>query len=198
MPRTFTVTFDYRCPYARIAHDHVVAGLRDGADWDVRFVPFSLGQAHVEAGQPDVWDEPGRDSGLLALQVGVAVRDHFPHALLDVHHGLFDLRHRDGGDLRNRETIAGVLEQAGLDPAQVFAIVDAGEVLPTVRAEHEQFAASHQVWGVPTFLVDDKAVFVRLLERPLDGADAQLTVDRVLDQIEWPILNEFKHTSIPR
>jgi hypothetical protein len=52
---------------------------------------------------------------------------------------------------------------------------------------------------VPTFIVDDKAVFVRLLDRA-DG-DAPLaigTIDRVLDQIEWPILNEFKHTSVPR
>ena len=24
VPRSFAVTFDYRCPYARIAHDHLV------------------------------------------------------------------------------------------------------------------------------------------------------------------------------
>ena len=43
-----------------------------------RFVPFSLSQAHVEPGEADVRDEPERDSGLLALQVGVVVRDWFP------------------------------------------------------------------------------------------------------------------------
>jgi hypothetical protein len=36
----FAVTWDYRCPFARNAHEHVLAGLADGADWDVTFVPF--------------------------------------------------------------------------------------------------------------------------------------------------------------
>ena len=52
---------------------------------------------------------------------------------------------------------------------------------------------------MPTFIVGDAAVFVRLLELP--AGDSQLaiaTVERVLDQIGWSNLNEFKHTSIPR
>ena len=61
------------------------------------------------------------------------------------------------------------------------------------------FVASHNVWGVPTFVIDEKAVFVRLLDGPAgDSTVATKTVDRILDQVEWPILNEFKHTSIPR
>ena len=44
--------FDYRCPFARNGHESVVAGLRDGRDWDVTFVPFSLDQVHVEEGEP--------------------------------------------------------------------------------------------------------------------------------------------------
>ena len=32
---TFAVTWDYRCPFARNAHEHVVTGLQGGADWDV-------------------------------------------------------------------------------------------------------------------------------------------------------------------
>lgn len=47
---SFAVTWDYRCPFARNAHEHVLAGLAGGADWNVRFVPFSLGQVHVEPG----------------------------------------------------------------------------------------------------------------------------------------------------
>jgi hypothetical protein len=55
------------------------------------------------------------------------------------------------------------------------------------------------VWGVPTFIVDDAAVFVRLLELPNGDAEvATTTIERVLDQVAWPTLNEFKHTSIPR
>jgi hypothetical protein len=31
-----------------------------------------------------------------------------------------------------------------------------------------------------------------------DATMAQLTVERVVDLLAWPELNEFKHTSIPR
>ena len=48
----FSVNWDYRCPFARNAHEHVMAGLEAGADWDVTYVAFSLNQAHVEEGQP--------------------------------------------------------------------------------------------------------------------------------------------------
>jgi hypothetical protein len=57
---------------------------------------------------------------------------------------------------------------------------------------------SHQVWGTPTFIVEDKAVFVRLLDHAHgDTAAGRRTIDRILDDIDWPILNEFKHTSVP-
>jgi len=42
MTLSFAVTWDYRCPFARNAHEHLLTALESGADWDVRFVPFSL------------------------------------------------------------------------------------------------------------------------------------------------------------
>ncbi|HEY6430072.1 MAG TPA: hypothetical protein VIX84_22810, partial [Acidimicrobiales bacterium] len=56
------------------------------------------------------------------------------------------------------------------------------------------------VFGVPTFLTEDNAVFVRLMNRPAgDGALATATIERLLDLTAgWPELNEFKHTSILR
>src|SRR6187399_2123553 len=89
----FSVTWDYRCPFARNAHEHVIAGLRAGAPWDVTFVPFSLGQVHVGEGEPAIWGHWQDDTGLLALQAGVVVRDKFPDQFLDVHEALFALRH---------------------------------------------------------------------------------------------------------
>jgi len=58
MTLSFGLTWDYRCPFARIVHRHVVEGLLDGADWAVRFVTFSLGQVNVEEGQVPIWDRP--------------------------------------------------------------------------------------------------------------------------------------------
>lgn len=199
MPRSFGLTYDYRCPYARIAHDHVVAGLRAGADWDVTFLPFSLGQAHVADGEPSVWERPAVDSGLLALQASIAVRDSQSAHFLDVHHALFEHRHAAAGQLRDRGDLTPVLAAAGADVDAVWSEVDTGRPLAVVEKEHTGYGESHDVWGVPTFVVGDAAVFVRLLDRADgDGALATATIERVLDQIEWPILNEFKHSSVPR
>jgi hypothetical protein len=198
--RAFAVTWDYRCPFARNAHEHVVEALRAGAPWDVTFLGFSLGQVHVGEGEVDIWDRPQEDSGLLALQAGVAVRDHQPDRFLDAHEALFALRHDHAGHLRDegevRRTLAAV---GGIDVDAVFDAVGTGQPLQTIRSEHEDAAAKHGVWGVPTFIADGEAAFLRLMDRPAgDGALATRTVERVLDLLTWPELNELKHPRIPR
>ena len=148
---------------------------------------------------PDVWDDPESDSGLLALQVGVAVRDEQPHAFLELHHALFEFRHTRHGNLRDRASLSTIIQGCGLDPVAVFTEVDSGRPLAVIKEEHTRYANSHAVWGVPVFIVGDHAVFVRLLDRADgDQALAQHTIEKILDLIDWPILNEFKHTSVPR
>jgi hypothetical protein len=197
--RAFDITWDYRCPFARNAHEHVVAGLEAGADWDVTFVPFSLGQVHVTEGQPDVWDDPDSDTGLLALQAGVVVRDKFPDRFLTVHTALFALRHDEGLQLKDPAEVRRVLEASGVDADAVFEEIASGRPLQQVKEEHTAAAERHKVWGVPTFVQDDQSVFVRLMNRPAgDGALATTTIERVLDLLPWAELNEYKHTSIPR
>jgi 2-hydroxychromene-2-carboxylate isomerase len=199
VPLTFAVTWDYRCPFARNAHEHVLDALADGADWDVAFLPFSLGQVHVEEGQPDVWDNPDADSGLMALQMGVAVRDTMPERFLDTHRALFDHRHEHGGSLRDEQELVNRLKSIGVDADAVLAEVASGRPLATIKAEHTDYAASHHVWGVPTFIVGDRAAFVRLMNRPHgDATVARETIERVVETLGWVDLNEFKHTSIPR
>ena len=103
------------------------------------------------------------------------------------------------GAIAQRGDLTPVLAAAGVDVDAVWAEVDSGRPLATIEKEHTGYVDSHTVWGVPTFIVDDAAVFVRLLDLPQGDADVAIpTIERVLDQVAWPTLNEFKHTSIPR
>ncbi len=196
--QTFSVTWDYRCPFARIGHEHVLDALAAGAPWDVTFVPFFLNQSHVPEGGLPAWDDPDQQSDLTALAAGIVVRDRFPEHFVAVHRALFAARHESGGDLRDRAVVLGALDGAGADGHAVLAEVDDGWPAKQIRVEHEDMVSRLDVFGVPTFIVGDQAVFVRLMARPEGDADrARATVDRVLGLItDHPDLNEFKHTRL--
>jgi hypothetical protein len=190
----FAVTYDYRCPFARNVHEHLVDGLGDGADWDVTFVPLSLSQL-----KEPTW-EVDDDSGLLALQLSVAVRDGQPDRFLDAHRALFGIRHDRGLSQRDPEVLASTLLGAGVDVEAALDAVRRGDVAETVRREHEAAVADHECWGVPTFIKGDHAAFVRLMDRPAESEmPAVDAIERIVSMLDvWPGLNEFKHTSISR
>jgi len=199
-PISFAVTWDYRCPFARNACEHLVVALDAGAPWDVTWTPFSLNQVHVKEGEADVWDDPTHAPALLAMQIGIAVRDHFPEHFNRIHVALFAARHDDGLDIRDDAVLRDVLVGAGVDPDAVLRVLETGTPLETFRKEHERSVADHHVFGVPTFIAGNQAVFVRFMHRPQGDAElARTTIERALDLVTgWPDLNEFKHTSIPR
>lgn len=201
MPRTFGLTFDYLCPFARNANEHVLAALANGADWDVRFVPYSLAQGHVPEGEPSVWDrdEPYAESGILALSVGLVVRDQHPDAFPAVHRALFAARHDQGRDIKDDDVLTRVLDDAKLDSAAVLDAARSDDALAQLRDEHDTGVRDHEVWGVPTFIGDRRAAFVRLLDRPDGDADhATRSIEQVLDLLDGAaMLHEFKQTDLP-
>jgi hypothetical protein len=199
MTKSFAVTWDYRCPFARNAHEHLLNALEAGADWDVRFLAFSLDQPHAEeAGRPPVWGQLERYPGMLANLAGIVVRDRQPDRFLGAHQALFAARHDDALDLRDDEILGKVLDGAGVDAEWVRAEIESGWPLATLESEHTDAAVQFGVFGVPTFIVGERAVYVRLMDRPGVG-ERSTAIDRLLDLIDgWPELNEFKHTSLDR
>jgi protein-disulfide isomerase len=194
----FSVTYDYRCPFARNAHEHIVAALQAGADWDVTFLPFSLTQTHIEEGGTPVWDDPDKAADLLALEASVVVRDRFPDQFLAAHWALFSARHDQAGDLRDEAVVRAALTGAGVDADAVFDALSDGAATKEVQRSHEAAAGDLHVFGVPTFIVGDRAVFVRLMNRPAgDAALAEGTIEHVVSLIDGhPELNEFKYTNV--
>jgi predicted DsbA family dithiol-disulfide isomerase len=196
MTATFAITFDYLCPFARNANESVVEGLNDGADWKVTFRPFSLAQTKVDEGETAVWhrdlDADGT-RGVLALRWGLAVRDGWPEQFPAFHLALFAARHEYAVDIGDGREIARVAEAVGLDSVAVAAEVASGKPMATLAAEHQDLVHRWDVFGVPTFIMGDEAVFVRLMERHQPDE-----VGRIAELIAWGNLNEFKRTRIAR
>ena len=199
MPR-FAITHDYLCPFARNAAEVVVRALEAGEPFQADFRAFSLSQVHLEEGEPPVW-EPGGEprSGVLALQWGLAVRDELPERFPAVHLALFAARHDQGRDINDPEILADAVAGAGVDPGEVAKLVAGGAPAAALAADHTWAVDTSRVFGVPTFVTDRRAVFVRLMDRPGSADAARSTLERVLAMVEgWPDLNEFKATAIPR
>jgi predicted DsbA family dithiol-disulfide isomerase len=195
--RHISVTFDYRCPFARNANEAVIAALRSDALADVewQFVPFSLDQSHLEEGEAPVWEqEPAMwGTGVLALLYGIAVRDTFPDRFLEAHVALFAARHDQGRKLDDEAVLRDVVTSVGLDADAVAEEVWSGRPLKTLMTEHRQAVDECDVFGVPTFVEHDEAVFVRFMDR---GRVDDL--ERMVGLLDWTNLNEFKRTRLPR
>lgn len=195
MSRSIAVTFDYRCPFAYNGNAAVIAALRVGSDIDFTFSPFSLDQIHVEEGEPAMWERDPSEwgSGTLALLYGIAVRDAYPDQFFDAHLALFAARHDHGLKLNHEDVLRDAVASAGLDPDAVAEEAHSGRPLKTLIAEHTEAVDRWSVFGVPTYIEGEEAVFVRFMER---GRVDDL--ERMLELIEFTRLNEFKRTRISR
>jgi hypothetical protein len=193
--RSVAVTFEYRCPFAYNGNAAVIGAMRAGNPTEFKFVPFSLDQVHAEEGSTPVWDRDSSEwgGGVLALLYGIAVRDSFPEHFLDAHLALFAARHDKGLKLDEEDVVRAAVAEAGLDPDAVAEEAHSGRPLKTLAAEHTEAVDRWNVFGVPTYIEDDEAVFVRFMER---GRVDDL--ERMLELLQWTRLNEFKRTRIPR
>jgi 2-hydroxychromene-2-carboxylate isomerase len=88
-----------------------------------------------------------------------------------------------------REVVASV----GLDADAVAEEANSGRPLKTLAAEHTECVEQYGVFGVPTFIEDEQAAFVRFMDR--GNVD---DLEKMLGLLQWSALNEFKRPRIPR
>jgi hypothetical protein len=195
----FDLSFDYRCPFAKNIHLHVVTALRVGADFNVNFVPWSLSQGSRSVGAPDVWNDPAYDGDLLSLAAGISVRDQQSEYFLDAHEALFRARHDRAIRLVTLDEISNVLAPLGVDMAKVAADVASRRPHDVIAASHKEFDR-FEAFGVPTFVVNDDATFVRYMSEPSDSPEesVELITSLLTMMTSRADLNEFKHTQLPR
>ena len=197
--QSFDLSFDYRCPFAKNIHLHVIEALRAGADYDVNFAPWSLSQGSRDDGAPDVWNDPSYDADLISLAAAVSVRDEQSAYFLDAHEALFRARHDRAIRLVTLDEISNVLAPLGVDMAKVAADVASRRPHDVIAASHKEFDR-FDAFGVPTFVVNDDATFVRYMSEPsADPAQSVELITQLLDLMtNRGDLNEFKHTQLPR
>ena len=195
---SFQLSYDYRCPFAKNIHLHVVTALRAGADFDVTFVPWTMSQGYRVDGAPDVWDDPSRDEELLALAASTSIRDFQPEFFLDAHEALFRARHERAIRLVTAMEIRDVLSSTGVDVDQVFEDVESRRPHKVIGESFREFDR-YEAFGVPTFVVGDDATFVRYMNVPSNDASASITLIESLINLmsNESALNEFKHTRVP-
>ena len=195
--KSFGLTYDYRCPFAKNIHLHVLAALRGGAELDVEFIPWTMSQGHREEGAIDVWEDAEHDPALLALAASVSVRDEQPELFLATHEALFRARHESAIRLVTIDEIDTVLSPLGVSMQKVRADL-------TSRRPHrvigENFHAmeAFEVFGVPTFVVGTDATFVRYMQPPTgdNSASVGLIESLVTLMVTQPEINELKHTRV--
>ena len=194
---SFHLSYDYRCPFAKNLHLHVIEALRAGADFDVTFVPWTMSQGYGASGAPDVWEDPSRDAELLSLAVSVSVRDLQPEHFLDAHEALFRARHERAIRLVTDDEIrdASATTASSSAPVERPRFTSTPKVIGECFREFERYEA----FGVPTFVVNERR-HVRPLYEPFPVTPASRSdsstrlVTLMSDESD---LNEFKHTKVP-
>jgi hypothetical protein len=194
----FDISYDYRCPFAKNIHLHVITALRAGADFAVTFVPWTMSQGYKADGAPDVWDDPTRDPELLALAVSTSIRDQQPEHFLDAHETLFRARHERAIRLVTREEIEDALTPTAVDVDAAFDDVDSRRPFKVIGESFREFER-YEAFGVPTFVVNGDATFVRYMTAPNgDPAESIAVIDSLVTLMSTQsALNEFKHTKVP-
>lgn len=195
---SFDLSFDYRCPFAKNIHLHAITALRAGADLDVTFVPWPLSQGYRADDAPDVWNDVTKDAELLSLCCATSIRDFQPELFLDAHEALFRARHERAIRLVTFEEIVDVLAPLGVDLDLVGNDVQSRRPHQVIGEAYQEFAR-YEAFGVPTFVVDGDATFVRYMTPPTDDATASVTlIESLVTLMGRSDLNEFKHTRLPR
>ncbi len=154
------------------------AGRRVAADWR----SFSLEQVNSKTPEVKVWAHPERRwRGVAALAAAQAARRLAPERFPAFHMALFEARHLRGADLADPATLDAVAAAAGYDRDAFARARTSPEAWAAVGRDHEA-AAALGVFGTPTFVLGDRAVFVKMQPLP-DDQSALPLLDDLLDHL---------------
>ncbi len=174
----------------------------EGRPLAVDWRTFSLEQVNSKTPETKVWDQPERRwRGVAALAAAQAARLLDPDRFPAFHMTLFEARHERAKDIADPAVLDEVAVAAGYDRAAFARARAATEAWQEVGRDHEA-AAARGVFGTPTLVFGDHALFVKMQPVP-DEESALGVLEEVLDlQRRSPYLLELKqpesNTAPPR
>ena len=122
---------------------------------------------------PDVWNDPAYDGDLLSLGGrGLGARPT-ERVLPRRARGPLSRPTRPRHPTRHAREISNVLAPLGVDMAKVAADVASRRPHDVIAASHKEFDR-FEAFGVPTFVVNDDATFVRYMSEPSEDAAASV------------------------
>ena len=133
-----------------------------------RSCPSRSDQVARRGGRARRVGRPGADTGLLALQVGVVVRDQLPDAFLAAHAALFAARHDEGRHIRERRGPARRARgRRASTPTRSSPRSPTGRPLETVQqGARARRRRAHASGACPPSSPATRPVFVRFMHRP--------------------------------
>jgi len=177
MSKAVEFYFDVGSPAAYLAWTQLPAIARE-AGAEIEYRPFLLGGVFQATGNRSPMEVPAKgqymqdDLQRFARRYGVpfAHNPHFPINTLTLMRGALGLQLREpqrmvpygdavfraiwveGRDMNDPATVAGVLQRAGFDPAQLLALASDPAVKDQLKAVTQE-AVARGVFGAPTFFV---------------------------------------------
>ncbi len=201
--RKFIYTFDYRCPFARNMTELIYYANKFDDKFKVDPIPLCLDQFHVEPDEMNIWDLEDRDKYLVALLSFNVVKEYFPDEMWKFHMEMFLSRHDLGINLRSEEQVLKVLKKVGFNDTDALFVIEeakSDKVVKSYAESHIELVEKYEVFGVPTIVLADSAVFVRLMERTIKPSQKAVEkLEYIIGMVEGhPDINEIKHTIVPK
>ncbi len=192
---TIHVFFDYVCPYAYIGK-HRADALERAYDVEINYLPWEIHPSALPQGQVIDYEPPeanreylqrladevdielqGPDRSVnsnLALRGSLYAKDQDAEAFETYHSEAFEAIWSRGENLGDRDVLAGVVEEAGLDVERFFEQIQHHTYQWRLDVIDKAAQNEAGVQRVPTFVFGDQRIvgndpFAPSLKRPLEA-----------------------------
>lgn len=162
---------------------------------------FPLEQVNSIQG-PDwkLWEQPDeyRSRGLWAFRAGEAARLQGRGAFERFHLALLRARHERKRDIADRQLLAEVAGEAGLDVARFQGDLADRGLLARIGEDYTRGVQEHGIWGTPTLVFGGRhAAYLKMRPAPPAEESAKL-FEQLLDLVEGrPYVFEVKRPRQP-